>query len=86
VRSGPARIAAEGAISAIIAAEVGKGDEDLSRVGDHVGLEAVASCSGGRQKLGEIFIVGTNPAARDFPGEGALQRVMQCGSRIKNPI
>jgi hypothetical protein len=84
VGAGLAGIAAEGAISTIVAAEVGEWNENLSGVGDYAGLEPLAGFSCGGEKLGEFFLVGVDPTAGGLAGERPLRRLMQCGS-IKNP-
>jgi hypothetical protein len=86
VGSGLAGIAAEGAISAIVAAEVGEWNENFSGIGDYADLEAVASASGGGKKLRQLFVVRADPAARGPGREWDLQLFMQYASRIESSI
>src|SRR6266700_5918645 len=56
VGAGIAGIAAEGAVSAVVAAEIGQGQEDLAGIGDGAGLEALFGGAGGGQEFGEIVV------------------------------
>src|SRR5215831_14488175 len=49
MRTGLAWIAAKSAVSAVVAAQVGQGDENLARVGDHTGPELFFYRARGRQ-------------------------------------
>ena len=55
--AGLAGIAAEGAVSAIVTAKIGQGQEDLARVSDHAGLEALFGCAGGGEEFGEVVVM-----------------------------
>ncbi len=55
-------IAAEGAISTVVTAEVGQRDEHLTRVGDHGWLEALFGRTGGGQKIWQVIIWAPNQA------------------------
>ena len=52
VRAGFARIAAESAVAAIVAAQVGQGDENFARIGDDAGLEALLECQAAARRAG----------------------------------
>jgi len=51
-----AGVAAKGAISAIIAAQVGQRNENLARIGDDFGLEALFGGAGGGREFGQIVV------------------------------
>ena len=46
------RVAAEGAVAAVVTAEVGEREEDLARIGDDAGLKALFEGRGGRKQSG----------------------------------
>src|SRR3990167_5796057 len=54
-RAGLARIAPEGAVAAVVAAERGEGHEDLGREGHGTAAAAVAHLAGARAELGEAL-------------------------------
>jgi len=66
VRAGLTGVAAEYAISAIVAAEVRQGDKDLARIGDHAGLELTAQGLGAPEQLGKILVRAPHPFAGIF--------------------
>src|SRR6266404_1576065 len=68
VRAGLTRVAAEGAISAIIAAEICKRDENLARISDYARLKVVASILGGREKVRQVLVASSNPLEGGFAG------------------
>ena len=75
VRAGVAGIAAEGAVSAIVAAEVGQRQENFARIGDDAGLEAFFGGAGGGEEFRKIVVGAANQtqserrAKWDRPGE-----------------
>ena len=71
VRAGFAGIAAEDAVAAIVAAQVGQRDEDFARIGDDAGLEALLEFQGGGEESGEFVVRATQELA------GALARERQ---------
>jgi len=60
VRPGVARIPAERAVSAIVAAEIRQGEEHLARVGDYARLEALFRGARMGEQRREIFIGATD--------------------------
>ena len=73
MRAGLSRVAAKGAIPAVVAAEICKRKENFAGISDHATLEPVARFLCGRKKLRQVFVSGTNPAARGFAGERGVQ-------------
>ena len=69
VGAGIAGIAAEGAVSAIVAAEVGQRKEYFARVSDDAGLEALLGGAGGGEKFGKIVVGAADQAQGGFPGD-----------------
>ena len=61
-----AGIAPEGAVAAIVAAQVGQRQEDLAGVGHHGGLEALFCGARRAQEPGKIFIGAADPLARSL--------------------
>src|SRR5581483_1238820 len=78
-----ARIAAKGAISAIIAAEISERNKNFARIGDHAGAEMVASLAGQGEQLGQIFIRANDPAVSFFSRNGGRQRIRGCWTLAK---
>ncbi len=70
VRAGIAGIAAEGAVSAVVAAEIGQRQEDFSRVGDDAGLEALFGGAGGGEKFGKIVVGAANEVQGGLARDG----------------
>ena len=62
MRPGFARVAAEGAVSAVVAAKIGQRQEDLARIGDGAGPEALFGSAGGREEFRQIVVGATNQA------------------------
>ena len=85
MRAGVAGIAAEGAVSAIVAAKVGERQKHLARICDNPGLEALLRGASGGEEFGKIFVGAANQLdggfARDrFAGAGV--GVGQCGGDV----
>src|SRR5580698_6990218 len=68
VRAWIGGVAAEGAISAVVAAEIGKREKYLARIGDHAGFEALFGGAGRGQKQRKIVIRAVDECERGFPG------------------
>src|SRR5580658_11162802 len=62
-------VAAEGAISAVVAAEIGKREKYLARIGDHAGFEALFGGAGRGQKQRKIVIRAMDECERGFAGD-----------------
>ena len=62
MRAGFSGIAAESAIAAVVAAEVGQWEENLARVGDDAGLEVISCGAGGGEKRGQIVVTAVDQA------------------------
>src|SRR5579863_8159461 len=56
VRPRISRIAAEGAVSAVVTAEIGQRQEDLTRVSNDAGFEAFLGGTRGGEKLGKVVV------------------------------
>ena len=70
MRAGVAGIAAEGAVSAVVAAEIGQRQEDLARVGDDAGPEALFGGVGGGEKFGKIVVGAANELQSSLARDG----------------
>ena len=68
--AGVAGIAAEGAVSAVVAAEIGQRQKDFARVGDDAGLEAFFGGAGGGEEFGKIVVGAADQAQRGFARDG----------------
>src|ERR1700722_616426 len=67
VRAGVSGIAAEGAVSAVIAAEIGQREEDLTRVSDDAGFEAFFGGASGGEKFGKLAVGAADEAQSGAP-------------------
>ena len=65
--AGIARIAAEGAIPAVVAAKIRQRDEYLARVGYDAGLEALFCSTGGRQQARQTAVWTADQLKRTLP-------------------
>ena len=83
VSAGFAGIAAEDAVAAIIAAQVGQRDEDLTRIGDDPGLEALLGCKRGGEEGGEFVVRAVKKLACPLAGNGqAVAQLVEKSQRI----
>jgi hypothetical protein len=64
-----AGIAAEDAVAAIIAAEVGQGDKDFARISDNAWLEALLGRQSGGEESGKFVVWGMNKPAGALAGK-----------------
>src|SRR6476660_1236819 len=62
-------IAAEGAVSAVVSAQVSQRNKDLARIGDDARLEAVTELPGSGKKLGQMMVGTANPTAGILAGQ-----------------
>src|SRR5262249_55165067 len=69
VRAVLSRVAAEGAVSAVIAAEVCEGNENFARIGDYTGLETITSIPRSRQQFRKLLVPCLNPVNGFFTRE-----------------
>ncbi len=53
-------VAAEGAVTAVVAAKIGQRQKNLPRVGDDAGLEVFFCGAGGGEQRGEIVVIAAN--------------------------
>jgi hypothetical protein len=69
MRTGLSGIAAEGAISTVIATQIGERDKNFAGVRDETGLESVTGSGGGGQKTREFLVRAANQTASGFSVE-----------------
>ena len=70
MRAGISGIAAEGAVAAVVAAEIGQRQKDLPRIGDDTGLEVFSCGAGGGQQRGQIVVTAADQAQRQVARDG----------------
>ena len=81
--AGIAGIAAEGAVSAVVAAEIGQRQKNFARIGDDAGLEALFGGAGGGEEFGKIVVGALNQVERGLARDrGAVDGIAVSGSQL----
>jgi hypothetical protein len=70
VGAGIGGITAEGAVSAVVPAEIREREENLARVGDDAGLESFFGGAGGGQEFGQIGVGAGDELKSGGTGDG----------------